>query len=161
MIDGGDTMTNTLTYQWVVMRAIIVSPVQMYTGNIMFQSSLLRRVRRHVIVQYIRHTNILMLSGRDYYWHHWQHHRHNRIARLAVFIDANAIITDASIYLHYRVSGIIDNITDMPTQANLNCRISDAPTYRPYLYCHVGDIIDSCDNIGNNIAIQFTLLCQQ
>ena len=25
--------------------------------------------------------------------------------------------------------------------------------HRPYLYCHVGDIIDYCDNIGSNIAM--------
>ena len=46
-------------------------------------------------------------------------YRHNLIAKLAVFIDANVIITDAPIYLHlYLVSGIIDagdNITDMLT----------------------------------------------
>ena len=50
--------------------------------------------------------------------HHVQHHRHNLIAKLAVFIDANVIITDAPIYVHYLVSGIIDagdNITDMLT----------------------------------------------
>ena len=81
------------------------------------------QTRRHVIVQFNRHTYILILSCRDYYWHHWQHHRHTR----AVCIDANVIITDASIYLHYRVSGIIDagdNITDMPAYANLHYRVS-------------------------------------
>ena len=30
--------------------------------------------------------------------------------------------------------------------------ISPMRRHRPYLYCHVGDIIDSCDNIGSNIA---------
>ena len=55
---------------------------------------------------------------------------------MAVFIDANVIITDESIYLHYRVSGIIDagdNITNMPTYANLHYRGSG--------------IIDADDNI--------------